>query len=653
MHELKPAKLNKNVFFPSAILIAVFVLLASLFSDQTALYLAALQSRLVHQFGWIYLLMVAGFLVFAISLALSQHGRIKLGPEHSEPDYSYSAWFAMLFSAGMGIGLLFFGVAEPLKHFMAPPTGDPETIQAAQSALSITFFHWGFHAWAIYAVVGLSLAYFGFRHGLPMAMRSALYPLIGDRIYGPLGNMVDIFAIIGTVFGVATSLALGVMQIHAGLSFLFGLAGTTAMLLLLIVIITGFSTISVMLGMDRGIKRLSELNLVFAITLMLFVLILGPTWRLLPFFVENIGNYLSGIVKDTFTLYAYNPSDWISDWTLFYWSWWIAWSPFVGMFIARVSRGRTIREFLSGVLLVPTGFTFMWMTIFGNTAISFEMDGVAKLGEVAMTNTPVALFEFLSHFPWGGFASVIAVLSVLTFFITSMDSGALVIDMLSFGGRQNERVWSRIFWAVAVGALAAVLLILGGLEALQTTVLLSAFPFMFVMMMICIGLVRGLHMETLRQKVHVSSSHVVVARSRASWEKRLRSIITHPTYSKVNDFLSSVVHRALTQVTTELKRQNIKATLSETDDAIRVEVHQGEEINFIYKVQLKSYATPSFAFPKFEEDEAKQTKYCRAEVHLLEGNQYYDIMGYTEEEVIEDVLSQYDKHMQFLHLADQ
>ena len=648
-----PAKLNKFVFLSSSIIIILFVFFATVFTEKMSFVLASLQQTMVNRFGWFYLLSVAIFLFFSIGLAASSYGTIKLGPEHSEPDFSYSAWFAMLFSAGMGIGLLFFGVAEPIEHYLYPPVEMLNEIEAAQQAMSITFFHWGVHAWAIYAIVGLSLAYFGFRHGLPMSMRSALFPIIGDRAYGITGDIVDVFAIIGTVFGVATTLGLGVMQMQAGITFMFGVPEGHTLLLGLIGVITLFAIISVVMGLDGGMRRLSELNLVFAVLLMAFVLFSGPTWKLLQFFVENIGNYLNSIVKETFTLYAYNPTEWIGNWTLFYWAWWISWSPFVGMFIARVSRGRTIREYLIGVLFVPAGFTFIWMTIFGNTAIAMQMADVVNLGAVVADDMPLTIFVFLNSFPWGNIASYVALLLITTFFITSMDSGSLVIDMIGHGGSTKTRVVTRIFWALTFGILAAVLIILGGLEALQAVVLVGAFPFIFVMLLICAGLLRGLQMESLRQRVSISSPQVMVASSRASWEKRLRAIINHPRYEKVKEFVAETATPALKRVAAELKKQKVKATLAQADDHVRIEVHQGEEINFIYKVQLKSYTTPSFAFPRFENDEDKQKKYCRAEVHLLEGNQYYDIMGYTIEEVIEDVLSQYDKHMQFLHLADQ
>ncbi|MEX2525212.1 MAG: BCCT family transporter, partial [Gammaproteobacteria bacterium] len=367
------AGINPPVFYTSAALIILFSLYGAAFSGQAERVFASVQNYITDTFAWLYIGAVAVFLIFIIGLAISDYGRIKLGPDDSEPDYSYTSWFAMHFTAGMGIGLMFFGVAEPIMHFQSPPVGEGGTIAAARESMKLTFFHWGIHAWAIYIVTGLALAYFAFRHNLPLSIRSALYPLIGDRIYGPIGHAVDTFAVIGTMFGVATSLGLGVLQVNAGMNYLFDLNVALNTQIILIAIITFLATGSVVAGLDKGILRLSVFNLILAAVLLLFVLVTGPTVFLLNTLIQNLGAYASNIVEMTFTLYAYEPNQWISNWTLFYWGWWISWSPFVGMFIARVSRGRTIREFILGVLFVPAGFTFLWLTVFGDTALHFTL----------------------------------------------------------------------------------------------------------------------------------------------------------------------------------------------------------------------------------------------------------------------------------------
>ena len=369
--------IKPNVFFGASAVVAVFLAVGVLAPEGAGHLFATVQAWISDKLGWFYILSVAGFLVAVLCLGLSRFGHIRLGPDDSRPEFSYLSWIAMLFAAGMGIGLMFFAVAEPIQHFSAPPEGTPYSLDAARNAMVITFFHWGVHAWAIYAVVGLSLAYFSFRYDLPLTIRSGLYPLIGNRIHGPIGDVVDVFAVVSTIFGIATSLGLGVLQIDAGLGYLFGLPQDTWFQLVLIFAVIGLATLSVVSGLDRGIRRLSELNLLLALLLMLFVLVAGPTGFLLKAFAQNIGNYLDSFFARTFNMYAYEPRGWLASWTLFYWAWWIAWSPFVGMFIARISRGRTIREFVIGVLLVPSVLTFFWMTVFGNTAIWLDMGSAA------------------------------------------------------------------------------------------------------------------------------------------------------------------------------------------------------------------------------------------------------------------------------------
>ena len=359
------ANVNPNVFFSTVIVIAIFMGLVLLTPDAFDLITQRLNTWITTSFSWFYVLSVAIFLLLLAYFALSDAGKIKLGPDHSQPEYSNKSWFAMLFTAGMGIGLMFFGVAEPIMHYASPPTGDPETIDSARQAMRVTFFHWGLHAWGIYALVGLSLAYFAYRHNLPLKVRSALYPMIGQKIHGPIGDGVDTFATIGTVFGVATTLGFGVTQINSGMNYLFGIEISTTAQVWLIIIVSMMASVSVVLGVDKGIKRLSELNLILAISLLLFVFFAGPTIYLLQTTLQNVGDYLSNLFSMTFNLYAYQPNGWIGGWTIMYWAWWISWSPFVGMFIARVSKGRSVREFIVGVMLIPTGFTLIWMGFMG------------------------------------------------------------------------------------------------------------------------------------------------------------------------------------------------------------------------------------------------------------------------------------------------
>lgn len=488
-------KINPYVFFPSAGLILLFVILGVSFPMRTEMAFTALQAFIVDNFGWFYILSVAIFLGFTIWLAFSRYSAIKLGPDDSEPDYGFGTWLAMLFSAGMGIGLLFFSVAEPMLHFIDPRTGEPHSIDAARRALNLSFFHWGLHAWAIYVVVGLSLAYVAHRHRLPLTIRSAFYPLFGERIHGAIGNAIDTFAVFGTLFGLATSLGFGAMQINAGLAHLGIVPVTTINQLILIGVITALASLSAVSGLDRGIKVLSELNMGFGLLLLLFVFVLGPSVFLLSSWVQSIGYYLQNLVGTTFRTDAFIGTKWQGAWTMFYWGWWIAWSPFVGMFIARISRGRSIREFILGVLLVPTVLTFIWITVFGGTALHIELFQGGGIATVVQGNVPAALFVLLEKLPWGTVTSVLAMIVIATFFVTSADSGALVIDILTADGALDTPAHQRLFWAIAAGAVAAALLIAGGLLALQTAAITMALPFCVIMLMMCYSLLKGLRAE--------------------------------------------------------------------------------------------------------------------------------------------------------------
>ncbi len=491
-----------RVFYPALGIIVAVVIIAISFPVRTGETLATIQGWVVAGLGPIYIVLVAAFVVFAVWMGVSRFGDIKLGKDDDKPEFGLLSWFSMLFAAGMGIGLVFWGMSEPLTFFTNPKPGvSGNTQELASAAMSQTFLHWGFHAWAIYAVVGLALAYSIHRKGRPVSIRWALEPLLGDRVRGRLGDAIDVIAIVGTLFGVATSLGLGVKQIAAGLSHL-GVVGevNNTLLVVLIIIITAIATVSVVSGVGKGIKWLSNINLGMAGLLLLAVLLLGPTLYLLRVLVESIGGYFQNVVGLTFDAGAYTGQagiDWQGAWTVFYWGWWISWAPFVGVFIARISRGRTVREFVAGVLLVPTLVTFVWFAVMGGSVIKQAIDGAGdalfdpKVGIVPEN----VLFNFLSGLPLGGVLSVIAVIVIAIFFITSADSGSLVIDMLASGGDTNPPKWSRVMWAALGGIVAIALLLAGGLAALQTGAILTAIPVGIVMVGICIATYKAFRSE--------------------------------------------------------------------------------------------------------------------------------------------------------------
>jgi choline/glycine/proline betaine transport protein len=493
--------IHPQVFVPSALIILGIVIFSAVAAGPAGRMFSTAQGFVQGTFGWLFIAVVAGLLGVAVFLGVSRFGRIKLGPDDSTPDYSTGAWFAMLFSAGMGIGLVFWGVAEPVFIAQAPPLAEPGTVQARQEAMNFVFHHWGFSPWGIYAILGLGLAYVGFRLELPMTIRSLFHPLLGDRVNGPLGNAVDVLAVVATVFGIATSLGLGAMQVAAGLERVFGWELGNPGLLVLIAGITALATISVVRGLDRGIKRLSQINIVAAVTLAVTVFAAGPTLFLLFAYVENTGTYIQNIFNTLAFTGAYagdEAADFLDGWTIFYWAWWISWSPFVGMFIARVSRGRTIREFVAGVLVAPTLASFAWFTIFGNTALGIPavVEEVTELGE------NVAVFALLENLglPTGLVIglSLLTIFVVVVFFVTSSDSGSFVVDMLTSGGDLDTAVQTRVFWAVTEGAVAATLLVAAGetgLQGLQAGAVSAGFPFAIVLVFATWSLLRGLKRE--------------------------------------------------------------------------------------------------------------------------------------------------------------
>nr|WP_240720987.1 BCCT family transporter [Pseudarthrobacter sp. NamE2] len=489
------------VFWPAAATILAFVLFAAVFPGAATAMFSAIQGNVINWFGWYYVAAVALFVAFSLWIGLSHYGDIKLGKDDDEPEFSVMSWFALLFAAGMGIGLVFFGVAEPLNHFASPRPGVEGTpIVLAQQAMTQTYLHWGLHAWAIYVVVGVSIAYAVHRKNRPISIRWTLEPLLGSkRVAGGWGNVIDVVALVGTLFGVATSLGLGVLQISAGLDQANILQATTMTQIGLILGIITLTIISVVSGVGRGMKWLSNTNLVLAALLMLVVLFTGPTLFLLREFVQSIGNYLQNVVGLTFNTLAFSGAEgeaWQAAWTTFYWGWWMSWAPFVGIFIARISKGRTVRQFVAGVLLVPTTVGFLWFAVMGGAAIHRELFGAGGLiGEDGSVDTEGALFTMLGSLPGGTLLTIGAVLLIAIFFITSADSGALVMGMISTGGDVEPKNWLRIFWALSAAAVAIVLLLANGLQAIQTAAILTAVPFSVVIILMCVATARAFHVE--------------------------------------------------------------------------------------------------------------------------------------------------------------
>ena len=624
-------KTNPRVFWGASGIVAVLLAAATLAPGASDVIFSSAQGWVIETFGWFYVAVVAGFLAFVVFIAVGPTGRIKLGADDAEPDFPYLSWLAMLFAAGMGIGLMYFAVAEPVQHYAAPPEAEPGTISAAREAMVITFIHWGVHAWAVYAVVGLSLAYFAHRRGLPLTMRSGLQPLLGKHIHGPIGDAVDIFAICGTLFGIATSLGLGVAQINTGLAFLLGFPNTTLTQVVLIVVVMGMATASVLSGLDRGVRRLSELNLMLAVLLMLFVLAAGPTGFLLKALVQNFGLYLDHFFIRTFTMYAYEPRGWMADWTLFYWAWWIAWSPFVGMFIARISRGRTVREFVAGVLLVPTGFSFLWMTVFGNTAMALDMgEAAGAIATAVQADLSTALFQFLSYLPGSGITSALAVALVIIFFVTSADSGSLVVDTIASGGADDTPLWQRVYWCSLEGIAAALLLLAGGLKALQAATLVAALPFAIIMIMLGWGLYRGMSADLRGVPIPDEEEEPPLT-------TRLRRILMPTRRNEVEAQLETVAAPALDAVREALAAEGVDVQVARDAEGIALEASGSDGSRFTYRIRAVPH--PLAAFSLLDAAESRRTFEWRLHAASGEGRPApVDVTEFSREQFISNVL---------------
>jgi len=505
--------IHPHVTFTSTAILVAFILLTLMFHKEATEFFNSALAVITSTTGWFLILAANMFIIAAIYFAFSKFGKIRIGGKDAKPEFSTLAWFAMLLSAGMGIGLMFWSVGEPMYHYLSPSpmfTGiKGGTPQAAQAAMGVTYFHWGLHPWAIYSIVGLGLAFFAYNRGLPLTVRSIFYPILGNRIYGFWGNLIDVLSVLATLVGLATSLGLGVQQINAGLNFLFGIEISTTVQVILISVITAFATMSVVSGLDGGVKRLSEGNMALAGIFMLLMLILGPTVMILGGFTQNLGYYLTKLPQLSLWTETFQKTTWQGSWTVFYWAWWISWSPFVGMFIARISKGRTVKEFILSVMLIPTFLSFLWMSVFGGSALFIQASGAADIAAAVQANVSTAMFVMLEQFPFTHLLSIIAIILVTIFFITSSDSGSLVVDHLTSGGKLDSPIPQRVFWAVMEGVVAAVLLIGGGLKTLQTASVTTGLPFAVILLFIIYALYIGFSEENyVEEKVEKARRNV-------------------------------------------------------------------------------------------------------------------------------------------------
>ncbi|MGJ9412561.1 choline BCCT transporter BetT [Aeromicrobium sp. CF4.19] len=659
------SRVNLTVLVGSSVVVVAITAWALISPSGADATLGTLVGWATDWFGWFYVLLATTVLVFVIYIAASRFGRTKLGPEHSQPEFSTFAWASMLFAAGIGTDLMFFAVAEPVTQYLAPPSGDPETVEAAREATVWTLFHYGVTGWGMYALMGMALGYFAYRMGLPLAVRSALTPIIGRRTEGVIGDAVDLAAVLGTIFGVATTLGIAVVQLNFGLNMLFGVPmGLTAQIALIVVGIA-MATLSAVSGVDKGIKWLSQANVILALLLAAWILLTGRTTYLLNALVLNVGDFVRLFPDMTMQTFAFEDTGtWMADWTLFFWAWWIAWASFVGLFLARISRGRTIRQFVAGTLIIPFMYILMWISIYGNAAIDLVRQGNADFGELAMNTPEQGFYTMLAEYPGFTFIASIATFVGLLFYVTSADSGALIMANLSSRMRDvhaDAGSGLRIFWAAVTGLLTIALLAVGGIATLQSATIIMGIPFAVVMVLVMIGLYKALRVEAFLADSRAGGMHGALSgrstpdrHGGGHWQARLRRVMSFPSQEKVDDYMDRVAEPALQEVARELHEAGTEATVrTHTDDegrpCVELAVAISDALPFRYRISRREVPIPVYSgslVPRGDD------YYSRLEVHLHEGGQGYDVMGYTQGQVIDDVLDAYESHLEFLRLED-
>jgi len=644
---------KRGIIVPSLAFIFFVTFLSSFFPQLTGDVLERIQNWIFTNLNWVYVWSVTLFVAFLLGLVFSKYGSITLGDDDSVPEYSFFSWISMLFAAGMGIGLMYFSVSEPVSHFSEEAFRDLPAVQRAKNAQVYTFFHWGIHAWAIYATVGLSLAYFAYRYKLPLSLRSCFYPILKNKINGVVGNAIDAFALCSTFFGITTTLGFGVVQLNAGLvevgvlhskSFGYQIA--------IVLVIMAISILSATSGVNKGVKYLSQLNIICAIALMFFVLALGPTVFLLGSFSEGIGYYLTQFLNLTFDTHAYEPTSqpWFFRWTILYWAWWISWSPFVGLFIAKISRGRTIREFIVAVLLIPTLFNFLWMTVFGNSAIWLNQNTAAGVLESLTGKPDEMLFKFLAYFPAVGVSSTLAIAIIFVFFVTSADSGIYVMNSIASANAAKSPKWQLIFWGGLLAVVALVLLNAGGLQSLQTMTLITALPFAVIMLLFCYSLVQGLIVDNYYYTKGFSAA--TSNWSGELWKERLQRILSSKNQESVDVFMQQTVSPALQELAEAFNSKGTTATTRITENPIEVALTIKHELieDFVYGVRNQSKTISTFLVDEDNVPDVKGKESYIPKTYFGDNRLGYSIEYFTKNEIIADVLKQYER---FLELSSE
>ncbi|MEL1253620.1 BCCT family transporter [Flavobacterium sp. DGU38] len=643
--------LSKGVTVPSLIFIIGICVLSAVAPDFTEELLNTVKNFIFVNLNWVYVWSVTIFVLFLIYLMTSKYGNIRLGRNNSKPDYSFFSWISMLFAAGMGIGLMYFSVAEPIQHYSNEIFAEKSIVQRAQNAQLYTFFHWGIHAWAIYGVVGLSLAYFTYRYRLPLSLRSCFYPLLKDKIKGKWGNIIDVFALCSTFFGITTTLGFGVVQINSGLQTLNVVPENSFFYQVLIVaVLVSLSIFSAVSGLDKGVKILSGINIVSVIVLLLFVLILGPTVYLIGSFTEGIGTYINNFFSLTFNTHVYeeNSQPWFYDWTILYWAWWISWSPYVGLFIAKISKGRTIREFVGAVLILPTLFNFIWMSVFGGSAVWFDLHTANGSLSALAGNPDVLMFSFLEYLPLTKALSFIVISIIIIFFVTSADSGIFVMNSIATKNAENSPKWQTIGWGILLAVLALMLLNAGGLAALQSMTLITALPFSIIMLLFIISLMKALSID--RKYYEKDFSRTTVPWSGASWKDRLKQIVSFHDKLYVDEFINTRIHEAFKELESEFANNNIVAKINYYENPLRreIEIKHDSVNNFLYGVKNESRVVSDYLLVDQNLPEVNDNVTYFPKSYFGDDREGYDVQLFTKNELISDVLKHYERFLEII-----
>lgn len=643
--------LSKGVVIPSLIFIIGICLLSAIYPKLTESLLNTVKNFIFINLNYVYIWSVTIFVIFLIYLIFSKYGNIRLGRNDSKPDYSFFSWISMLFAAGMGIGLMYFSVAEPMQHYSNEVFAGNSVVQRAKDAQLYTFFHWGIHAWAIYCIVGLSLAYFTYRYRLPLSLRSCFYPLLKDKIKGKWGNAIDVFALCSTFFGITTTLGFGVVQINSGLETL-GVLPTSSFLyqVLIVVVLVLLSIISAVSGVDKGVRILSNINIISVAMLLLFVLILGPTIYLIGSFTDGIGNYISNFFNLTFNTHVYEPEmqPWFYDWTILYWAWWISWSPYVGLFIAKISKGRTIREFIVAVLIIPTLFNFIWMSVFGNSAIWFDVNVANGALSQLASNPDALMFRFLEYLPLTNIASFFTIAIIIIFFVTSADSGMFVMNSIATKNAKNSPKWQTVGWGILLSALALLLLNAGGLAALQSMTLITALPFSIIMLLFIVSLVKALSIDKSYYERDFSVS--TIPWSGTSWRERLQQIVSFNDKESVSGFINTTVHEAFSDLQKEFAKNGIVAKINFHENPKRTEIEIKYDVvnNFIYGVKSDSKIISDYLLNEDNLPDIENNRTFYPKSYFGDDREGYDVQLFTKNELISDVLKHYERFIEII-----